>query len=258
MTRQRHRAYVHSPDDAYRTKLAELRRVIGEVAAADPRARVYFCDEWTIHNHAARGYDYRARGGHAQPRARLALGGERVWRIAGLLDALTGQVDFIARRRITTTAFVALLERAARHGGRAYVIVDNWPVHFHPDVIARLEPQRHVPPGGYHLPSSWRGLRPSERALRLGSCAPLAVQLLSLPTYSPWLNAIERLWGYLTPRLAWGHADTDNFPRYRAGVIERLERLASPSDEILSACGLLATNGVYAEARNQLVRARSN
>jgi transposase len=55
-----------------------------------------------------------------------------------------------------------------------YLIIDSWPVHFHP------------------------------KALQVLAQDP-RLELINLPTYAPWLNAIEKLWRRLRQRVAHAH-----------------------------------------------------
>ena len=57
-------------------------------------------------------------------------------------------------------------------------MLDNWPVHFHPNVLAYLQPQ-HFPWPPY-VPPHWT-------ASRRPQVTDLAIELLGLPTYASWL-----------------------------------------------------------------------
>ncbi len=251
-SRQRHRAYIHSPGGDYDAELALVRRIIAEDAAAD-RALVMFADAITIYNHAACGYDYARAGASAQPRAKLALEGERTLRVAGAIDIGTGAVVTIRRAKIETHNVVRLLsacEAHARERGyergyeRAIVIWDNWPVHRHPDVVAQLEPQRYAP-FGYRLPRSWAAVKPSAKAQ---AADKLAVQVVSLPTYAPWLNPIERFWKWIAKQYLYGHRDASRFQKLKDRLEVVFEQLTEGSAEVLSYIGLQAKDGIYAQA----------
>lgn len=59
-----------------------------------------------------------------------------------------------------------------------YVVVDYWPVHYHPDVLAALEPQQ--TPFALPTPASWSQIKPKLKYRSLN----LPIQLLPLPTYA--------------------------------------------------------------------------
>ena len=78
-----------------------------------------------------------------------------------------------------------------RHRERLYVILDNWPVHYHPDVLVALEPQEASWPR--RLSASWPTAPTAQARARWGDLQ-LPIQLVSLPTYASWENPIEKLW----------------------------------------------------------------
>jgi hypothetical protein len=79
----------------------------------------------------------------ARPRAEPSVKSNATTRVIGALDARTGRVAARQRTRLDVPALVrsyrALVE--AYPDRRLYVVLDNRPVHFHPDVLAALEPQ---------------------------------------------------------------------------------------------------------------------
>ncbi len=60
-----------------------------------------------------------------------------------------------------------LVERRYQEAERISIALDNWPVHFHPFVLEELA-KRHS-----------------------------RIELLPLPTYAPWTNPMEKVWGLL-------------------------------------------------------------
>ncbi|MFN8633606.1 MAG: transposase [Chloroflexota bacterium] len=121
---------------------------------------------------------------------------------------------------------------AAYPGQRLYIVLDNWPVHFHPDLLAALEPQES--PFPFFRPRSWSA-EPSPTAKRLN----LPIQLVPLPTYSPWLNPIEKLWRWLKQDVLHLHRLADDLPALRARVLAFLARFKDGSPDLLRYVGLL-------------------
>ena len=237
---QRGRTYFHSPDPAYGEKLAYVRQVIASYG--EGRCAVLFQDELTYCNHAPAGPDHCPQ--REQPRAGLAVGGERSWRIAGAVDIFSGRFISIQRGKITVPAFVEFLRQVtARYPGveTIYLVVDNWPVHFHPDVIEALQEQQCPYP--FQLPASWQGLEPSGRY----KGENLPVQLVPLPTYSPWLNPSEKIWRWLKKDLLHNHSFANDFKELKVKVEEFLQGLSEPTTQTLSVTGLLKPNGIYAD-----------
>ncbi len=256
VSRQRARLYVHSPDGAYAPKLAAA--ITDAIAGAGPTVDVYFGDELTVSSHASCGYDYRAARASAradgQPRAQLSRGGERTRRIAGLLDVRTGAVISEVRQATSVACLVRLLERACeraeeQRGRRGIIVVwDNWPVHFHHDVLGRLVPQ--ATPFALPVPRSWRECRPRPAT---AAAAKLDVQLCPLPTYASWLNPIEKVWKRHKADHYHGHNRGEDFGGFDELVRGVMAEADAPDDGMLEYCGLLGEGNIYTEARRRLL-----
>ena len=152
----------------------------------------------------------------------------------GALDAATGQVVTHQQGKIGVPALVRFYRDlvAAYPGRRIYLVLDNWPVHFHPDVLAALEPQTLALP----LPPTPLLARPSPapEPKRLN----LPIQLVPLPTYSPWLNPIEKLWRWLKQDVLHLHRLADDLPALRARVLDFLHRFKAAAPDLLRYVGL--------------------
>jgi transposase len=178
-------------------------------ARADP-ARVAFLyeDELTSYRRPSVAFAYEAAGGDG-PRADQSRGSNSKRRVAACLDAVSGRV--IAWQRSRTGR--AVLARFFRAVGEAYpdaevvyVALDNWPVHFHPEVAAAL--------------------------------AGTKVRLLRLPTYAPWTNPVEKLWRWLYAEILHHHELRDDWGRLKELVTQWLARWADGSPELLRYMGL--------------------
>lgn len=229
---KRGRLYLHSPDPAYEPKLARV-AALRQLVAADPTRRaLLFQDEVTYYRQPTVGSDYDRAGG-AGPRARLSYRRATPTRVAAALDDATGRVVALQAGRVGVAELVRFYERlcAAYPGRRLYLVQDNWPVHFHPDVRAALEPQESPFPWVY--PRTWP-TEPSPRARRLG----LPIQLVPLPTYAPWTNPIEKLWRWLKHDVLHLHRWADDLPELRRQVLAFLDQFAAGSDDLLRYVGL--------------------
>jgi hypothetical protein len=232
LRRKRGRDHIHSPDPAYQEKVAHLATIRTHVETAPLGAVLLFLDEVTSYRQPSRGYGY-APTGSAEPRAERSVRSNTTTRVIGALDAHTGRVVAHQQTRIGVPALSRFYRDlvAAYPGQRLYVVLDNWPVHFHPDVLAALEPQRS--PFPFCRPPSWP-TTPSPNAKRLN----LPIQLVPLPTYSPWLNPIEKLWRWLNQDVLHLHRHADNVPALRALVLDFLARFKDGSIDLLRYVGL--------------------
>ena len=110
------------------------------------------------------------------------------------LNAITGRVTYRQHSKIGLSQLADFYTAARADYAQAeeiYIAQDNWPVHFHPDVLARLQPQTFFP-GPPKVPPTWPTV-PSPKAIQ----TDLPIRLLLLPTYASWLNPIEKLWRWL-------------------------------------------------------------
>jgi len=227
---KRGRDYVHSPDPAYPEKRAAVAASLAEARASGGRGAALFQDEVTLYRQPSLAPAWEAQG-RPQPlavRSRRADG--PVARIVGTLDATSGRV--LVRRR-GTLAIPALVgfyrEVVAAYPGaeRIDVVLDNWPVHYHPDLLVALQPQ--LCPFPFPRPPSWPR-EPSPDAGRKWGGLRLPIRLVPLPTYASWLNPIEKLWRWLRQDVVHLHPWADAVPALRDAVDGFLGRFTAGSD----------------------------
>jgi hypothetical protein len=231
---KRGRLYVHSPDPGYAHKLARLKQVVAQVRQAPQRWVLVYLDEVSYTRQPSLACDYAACG-PTQPLARLSHAADREYRVLGALDGLTGRVLYRQRRHIRRTVLIDFwyqLRAAYPEAEQIYVVVDNWPVHFHPDVLAVLHPQPYR--SDFRLPPNWSSA-PSAHVKRDG----LPITLVPLPTYASWLNPIEKLWRKLRQQIVHLHRQADDWPGLKQRVARFLDGLAHGSPALLHYVGLL-------------------
>ena len=253
IARQKARSYVHSPDTQYAEKLAYMEQIISECAKSEGHKVVLFMDELTYYNHPSPAPDYAPDYARQkqQPKAERAIGPERTYRIAGCLDALTGQVTAIQRTTISVSNIVMLFQdvvKAYPNAETIYVIMDNWPVHYHPDVLAALQKKQNSP-FAFPTPKSWKDIKPKKKFLNLN----LPIQIVSLPTYASWLNPIEKLWKLLKKDFIHNHMYAHRFKELTENIQEQLIKLCSPNLVLLRYCGLLNKDGIFAKCLNIVI-----
>ena len=79
---------------------------------------------------------------------------------------------------------------------RLVLIWDNWPVHYHPDVLRVAQAER--------------------------------IELLNTPTYAPWCNPIEKLWKKLRSDVLRLHDRSGAWKQLRAKVESYLDEGSQP------------------------------
>jgi hypothetical protein len=234
---KRGRDYVHSPDPDYQPKLREIAAVVAEARARPGRIVALFQDEVTYYRQptVARAYD---EAGDEQPLARRSHQANTATRIAGVLNPLTGQTLYRQASHFGIGELVRFHQQicqAYRGAERIYVIQDNWPIHFHPDVLVALEPQESRWP--IYRPKNWPEEASAPAVKRWGQWA-LPIQLVPLPTYASWTNPIEKLWRWLRQEVLHLHRLADRLEELRAEVRRFLDRFALGSLELLRYVGL--------------------
>jgi hypothetical protein len=73
-----------------------------------------------------------------QPLAQRRWGSNTATRVVGPLDGYSGRVLFQAGRKVGGKEVVACYQQvraASPEVQRSWIVQDNWPVHFHPDVL---------------------------------------------------------------------------------------------------------------------------
>lgn len=237
---KRGRDYVHSPDPDYVGKLRDVHLHVQELPTLHGLFVVLFQDELTYYRQPtlARAYEH---AGPLQALARRSYRANTHRRVVATLDAFTGQVVYHQGALIGVKELVRFYEQVVEMYASArtiYLVQDNWPVHFHPDVLAALEPQ-HCP-WPYYRPKHW-SLEPSPKARRLN----LPIQLLPLPTYASWTNPIEKLWRWLKQDVLHLHRYADQWSELQNQVSHFLDRFVHGSTDLLRYVGLQDLTRLY-------------
>lgn len=147
--------------------------------------------------------------GKLQPLARLGYRWDKKRRIVGVLNVIDGSVSFAHDSKIGVKElgeFYRQIRRQYQTAETIYLIMDNWPIHYHPDVVEAEE----------------------ENNLRR----------ISLPTYAPWTNPIEKLWRWLYQDILHLHHHADHWWLLIKKVCDFLESFKNGSQELLRYVGL--------------------
>lgn len=238
---KRGRLKVHSPDPQYVEKLADICRLLQLAKASKGKLVVLFGDQLTVYRQPTLANAYCPAGSQHQPLAQCSHHSNSKWRVAGLLNALTGKVTFVEGYKIGIKQLRTLYEKACQEYPEAeviYIVLDNWPVHFHADVLAELQIQK--TPFPLKVPGNW-SLEPSAKVKRLN----LPIQLLPLPTYASWCNPIEKLWKHLKQKCLHLHRWSQVWEELKKRLREHLEQFKNGSQELLQYVGLTANSKLY-------------
>ena len=141
---------------------------------------------------------------------------------AGSWSAAAGRLDIPA-----LVGFYREVAAAYPEAERIDIVLDNWPVHFHPDLLVALQPQDS--PFPFPRPGNWP-TEPSAAAVRKWGDLALPIRLVPLPTYASWLNPIEKLWRWLRQEVVHLHPWADDLPALCHAADAFLARFAGGDD----------------------------
>ncbi len=186
-----------------------------EQALREARARpgevvVLFSDEASFYRQPGQAWLW-ARLGRRQPRLPYAQRANTCMRVVGVLDASSGRVQTWDFNRLTAARLRQCWLQAARQYPDAqniYLVMDNWPVHFHPTALDALAQDPRL-------------------------------QLIRLPTYAPWLNPIEKLWRLVRQRVTHAHPWSADFAHFQDQVRAHLRAFQQDSPGLLTYVGLV-------------------
>lgn len=205
---KRGRRHVHSPDWEYDTKVHRIETITWYSRQAPQRIVRLYEDELTYYRRPTLAQGYAPCGSDA-PHAEQGSGYNTARRIAACLDVETGRLIAWQRAhfdRETLLKFYLAVEAAYPQADQLFLIHDNWPVHWHADLLA--------------------GLRGSK------------LTLVSLPTYAPWLNPVEKVWRKLYQEVLHLHPWVNAWELLQASVQAWLDQWAEGSTALLRYVGL--------------------
>jgi hypothetical protein len=230
--------FTVSPDPDCEAKLSYARTLLKEVNSSNGRLVLGYLDELSYYRQPSVSRAYEERG-HKQPKAMRSVQTDVLSRILGVLDTSSGRVLYHQGHKAGVSELVELyraMVAAYPDAQRIYVLQDNTPTHFHPDVLVALEPQE-CPWPMRPLPN-WPK-EPSSFARNKWGSLRLPIQIVPLPTYAPWTNYIEKLWRKLKQEVLHMHNLADKLDELHALVAHFLDRFSEPNEELLRYVGLL-------------------
>jgi transposase len=248
---KRGRSYIHSPDPYYQQKMDVIAQCLLKAWYAPEKYVLLYQDEFTIYRQPTLDRDYEQMG-MFQPLARRSYRSDTQFRGMGALNAVTGQVTYHqaskANIRQLTVFYDMIVEDylvSYPQLDTIYMVQDNWPVHYHPDLLIALQPQHFQFP--IHVPGNWPN-EPSAKARRYAEkrkaesktkLEKLPIKILQLPTYASWANPIEKLWRWVRQSVIHLHRLSDKWDRLKQRIRDFILSFRKGSNELLRYVGLL-------------------
>lgn len=233
----RGRAHVHSPDPLYQAKREYINKLKQQVSKSKGQQVLLYLDECSYERQPTLASAYASSG---EPvRAERSHRSNTTTRLAAVLNPLTGAVQALSGSKVGIKQLVELYQQVRQaypQAKRIWIVQDNWPVHFHPDVLVALEPQES--PFPFPRPGNWPE-QPSPAAVKRSGAWHVPIQLVVLPTYASWLNPIEKLWRKLRQEVLHLHRQADDLTALRERVMVFLRQFQDGSPELLTYVGLL-------------------
>lgn len=206
---KRGRDYVHSPDPDYVARRDQAQWCVIQARNHPGQIITLYQDELTYYRHPSLASTWTPAGAAHQAYATRSHKSTTKARIGAVLDVVSGKVCFHRGDRFGVKALRRLYKtiRQTWPDATIYLIQDNWPVHFLPDVMA--------------------------------AAAEHNIEIVPLPTYAPWLNPIEKLWRWLKQDIIHLHRHSAEWAELHRRVEGFLHRFDNGSNELLRYVGLL-------------------
>lgn len=202
-------SFTRSPDPFFRLKVRAMRQAFAHALSYPTQAVILFQDELSYYRTPTLAPAW-GHTGQSQPRVAKSSTTDTLTRIGAMMDGITGRVLYAQGDKFGIAAMRDLYRAVRQHYDQPviYVVQDNCPsVHQHPSVLATAD--------------------------------DLAITPVFLPTYSSWLNPIEKLWRWLKATILHNHPWAHDLHRLRSEVAGFLNTFSQPSPALLRYVGLL-------------------
>jgi transposase len=205
---RRGQEHLHSPDPDYDKKMQAVKRARLKACKRPGKVVFVYQDEFSYYRRASVAQAWHCQGGPGRY-AQQGHSRNKKRRVIGALNAIDGRLFCWQRSKAgvrTLVRFYEALQAAYPDAEVIYVAQDNWPVHFHDEVVKSLKGSK--------------------------------IKLLPLPTYAPWTNPIEKVWRWLKQDVLHQHDFGDDWQGLQDAVTEWLAKWAGPSPALLRYVGL--------------------
>jgi len=231
---KRGRSYIYSPDPYYQSKMDRIALCLLKTWYEPEKYVFLYQDEFTYYRQPTLDRDYEQMGDF-QPLARRSYSSDTAFRGVGALNAITGQVTYQQSWKVGIKQLTQFYDAIVADYPRAitiYMVQDNWPIHFHPNLLAYLQPQDFEFP--VRVSSRWSD-KPSPKA-KIGN---LPIKIVQMPTYASWANPIEKLWKWVRQTVIHLHRLSDDWSTLKQRIWDFILPFKRGSDELLRYTGLL-------------------
>ena len=168
-----------------------------------------FEDEGTFYRQPTQGWLWSYMG-RRQPPMHYSHHSNTRMRVVGFLNGCNGAVHSMDMPKVSARNLAQCIKELPQfypEAKKIFLIWDNWPVHEHPHVQKAIETCKRI-------------------------------QIVPLLTYSPWLNAIEKLWRWVRQRVTHTHPWSEDFLVFCQYVRQEFASLSGGSQELLRYVGL--------------------
>ena len=199
---------MHSPDPLY-VKKRDMNQAV-KLAKEKPEEYVaLFEDEATFYRQPSQGWLWSYRG-RRQPKMHYSHHSNTRMRVVGFLNGCNRAVHSMDMPKVSARNLAQCIKKVPQlypDARKIFLIWDNWPVHEHPNVQKVIQTCKRI-------------------------------QIVPLPTYAPWLNAVEKLWRWTKQRVTHAHPWSNDFVVFRQHVRQEFASLSNGSQELLHYVGL--------------------
>ncbi len=169
-----------------------------------------FEDEASFYRQPSQSWLWSLKG-RVQPKLHHAAHTDDCIREVAFMDVANGKLFFSEYKTVTVEALKESITQLVQRYPKAKkinVIWDNLPTHWHPRLMEHIQ-------------------------------AYSQLNLVGLPTYAPWLNAMEKVWKLVCQHVTHAHPWADDFEILKSALRQKLTEYAQGSSALLRYVGLL-------------------
>jgi transposase len=187
-----------------------MEQAISEAKSKPDEVVTVFEDEASFYRQPTQGWLWSPQG-RVQPKMRNASRTDDCIRQVAFLNVVTGQVINREYTSVTVEAFkecLTKLDQSYPWARKINIIWDNLPNHWNYRLAQHIQT----------LPRLY---------------------IVGLPTYAPWLNAIEKVWRLVRQHVTHAHPWAEDFETLKMALRQKLAEYINGSQELLHYVGLL-------------------